>query len=65
MDIAALSMELSQMKVARDSSISVLKMAMDTGKTQMNDMIKIIEKTAKTMERSITPHLGGNVDVRI
>jgi len=39
---------------------------MDTGKTQVNDMIKIIEETAnKIMERSITPHLGRNVDVRI
>lgn len=34
MDIAALSMGLSQMKVAQQASMSVMKMAMDTGQTQ-------------------------------
>ena len=31
MDIAALSMSLSQMKVSQEASISVMKMAMDAG----------------------------------
>ena len=31
MDIAALSMGLSQIKVAQEASISVMKMAMDAG----------------------------------
>ena len=65
MDIAALSMELSQMKITQQASISVMKMAMEAGKTQMNDMLKIIEDTTKIMERSVTPHLGANVDIRI
>lgn len=33
MDIAALSMDLFQMKVAQEASISVLKMAMDTSES--------------------------------
>lgn len=45
MDIAALSMGLSQMKVAQQASISVMKMAMDSGQTQMNDMVKWHRKT--------------------
>lgn len=43
MDIAALSMVMSQARVQQDAGIAVMKIAMDTGKendTQMTDMIK-------------------------
>ncbi|MDQ4679136.1 YjfB family protein [Stenotrophomonas maltophilia group sp. RNC7] len=39
MDIAALSMGMSQMNLYQKASISVMKMAMDAGKTQINDMV--------------------------
>lgn len=65
MDIAALSMGLSQMKVAQEASISVMKMAMDTGKTQMNDMVQMVQQNTKMMEQSVTPHLGSNLDIKL
>lgn len=65
MDIAALSMGLSQMKVAQQASISVMKMAMDTGKTQMNDMVQMVQQNTKMMEQSVTPHLGSNLDIKL
>lgn len=65
MDIAALSINLSQMKVAQEASISVMKMAMDTGKTQMNDMVQMIEANTKIMEQSVTPHIGKNIDIKL
>ncbi|MBU3155072.1 YjfB family protein [Clostridium estertheticum] len=43
MDIAALSMVMSQANVQQNAGIAVMKMAMDTGKenaTQMTDMMK-------------------------
>ncbi|WP_132995187.1 YjfB family protein [Sporanaerobacter acetigenes] len=58
MDIAALSMGLSQMKVAQEASVSVLKMAMDTAKGQSLDL-------AKMLEQSVNPHVGGNIDISI
>ena len=58
MDIAALSMSLSQMKVANQASISVLKLTMDTAQNQMNDF-------AKVMEQSVNPHIGGNIDLKL
>jgi len=58
MDIAALSMGLSQMKVAQEASVSVLKMAMDTAKGQSLDL-------AKMLEQSVNPHIGGNIDISI
>ena len=58
MDIAALSMSLSQMKVANQASISVLKLTLDTAQEQMEDMTKI-------MEQSVNPHIGSNLDLKL
>jgi hypothetical protein len=49
-------MGLSQMKVAQQASISVMKMAMDAGQTQMNDMVQMVQENTKTMEQSVSPH---------
>jgi hypothetical protein len=56
MDIAALSMVMSQSRVQESASIAVMKMAMDTGKetaTQMTDMMKNV---------SVDPNLGQHFD---
>lgn len=58
MDIASLSMSLSQMKVANQASISVLKLTMDTAQEQMEDMTKI-------MEQSVNPNIGSNLDLKL
>ena len=58
MDIAAMSTVMSQMKVQQEASISVMKMAMDTAKQNTSDMVK-------TMEMSVSPHLGGNIDMKL
>ncbi|WP_313018140.1 YjfB family protein [Acetoanaerobium noterae] len=57
MDIAALSMSISQMKVAQEASVSVMKLAMDTAQGQMQDFTKI-------MEQSVNPNLGTNIDIK-
>ena len=58
MDIAALSMGLSQMQLAQEVGVSVLKMAMETSEVQVADLTKM-------MEQSVTPHLGGNTDISL
>ncbi|AKL93784.1 motility protein [Clostridium aceticum] len=65
MDIAALSMSLNQMKVAQQASISVMKMAMNAGQTQMNDMVQMVQENTKMMEQSVNPHLGKNLDISL
>ncbi len=65
MDIAALSMNISQMKVAQQASISVLKMAMDTSKVQAVDLTQMLEANTKIMEQSINPNLGKNIDIKL
>ena len=56
MDIAALSMVMSQANVQQYAGIAVMKMAMDTGKenaSQMTDMIKNI---------AVDTNVGQNLD---
>ena len=65
MDIAALSMNLSQMKVAQEASVSVMKMAMDVAKEQSIDLAKMLETTTQIMEQSVNPHIGKNIDIKI
>ena len=65
MDIAALSMNISQMKVAQQASISVFKMAMDTSKVQAVDLTQMLEANTKIMEQSINPNLGKNIDIKL
>ena len=65
MDIAALSMSLSQMKVSQEASISVMKMAMDSVKGQAVDMAKMLQANTKMMEQSVNPHIAGNIDISL
>jgi len=65
MDIAALSMGLSQMKIAQQASISVMKMAMETAEMQTVNLIKLLETNQKMMEQSVQPHLGANLDIKL
>ena len=58
MAIAALSMGLSQMELAQEVGVSVLKMAMETSEVQALDLTKL-------MEQSVNPHLGGNIDISL
>ena len=58
MDIAALSMGLSQMQLAQEVGVSVLKMAMETSEVQVADLTKIMEQT-------VTPHVGRSIDISL
>lgn len=65
MDIAGLSMGLSQMKVAQQVSMSVLKMAMNASQVQMEDLLQMVQQNAKMMEQSVNPHIGGKIDIKL
>lgn len=63
MDIAALSTSLNQVKVMQEASTSVLKMAMDTAKTNAANLTDMLSQT-KAMEQSVQPHVGTQIDIR-
>ena len=59
MDIAGLSIVMSQTKVQQSASISVMKLAMNTVKEnalQMEEMLKNV---------SVDPDRGQNIDIRV
>ncbi|MGE4508551.1 MAG: YjfB family protein [Eubacteriaceae bacterium] len=64
MDIAALSMGMSQMEFAQQASLSVMKMAMDTGETQMTEMIDMLqENTSSGVNYPPDPNIGQLLDI--
>ena len=65
MDIAALSVLMSQGQVQQQAGVSVMKMAMNVAETQGNMMTALLGETAKSLEMSVQPHLGGSVDIKV
>ena len=63
MDIAGLSIALSQVKVQGDIGVAVLGKAMDLSETLGAGMVEMLDAAA--MEQSVAPHIGGNIDVSI
>ena len=63
MDIPGLSMALAQTKVQSDFSVAMLSKAMDLGETLGDGMVAMLDSAAK--ENSVTPHIGGNIDIMI
>lgn len=58
MDVAALSMGISNMKLANEVGTAVLKNAMDTAETQADGITKM-------MEQSVNPHIGQSIDIKL
>ena len=58
MNIASLSTDLAISKTMTAVSTAVMKQNMDTNETMGEEMVKM-------MEKSVTPHLGNNVDVKL
>lgn len=65
MDIAAVSIMLNQAKVQQQAGLSVMKMAMDTGKNQIDELVEMLEQSTKALDHAASPHLGGNIDITI
>lgn len=63
MDIAAISMALSQVQLGSQVGTAVLDKAMETNEELGQGLVQMIDSAQ--MERSVNPNLGGNFDVRI
>ncbi|ONI43898.1 hypothetical protein AN640_06005 [Candidatus Epulonipiscium fishelsonii] len=61
MDIAGLSMGMSQMNVGVQLSVSVAKMTMDT----VEQSSQIMNEMMRDMETSVNPNLGSNINIKI
>ena len=63
MDIAALSMGISQADVINNVETAVLAKSLDTLKESGAGLIDMMNRS--TMERSVNPELGANIDITI
>lgn len=63
MDIASVSMALSQVQLGTQVGTAVLGKAMDTNEALADGLIEMIDSAA--MERSVNPNVGGNFDLKI
>ncbi len=63
MDIPGLSMALSQARVQNEFSVAILSKALDTGEVLGEGMVSLIDSAA--MERSVTPYIGGTIDLMV
>ena len=60
MDIAGVSMALSQIDAKGDIGVAMLSKAIDANKTAGDGIVSLIDKSS--MERSVNPTVGSNVD---
>ena len=58
MDIAAISMAMSQSNLMTNINVALLSQSLDTVETIGDDMVKM-------MEQSVQPNLGQNIDITI
>ncbi|OCA89029.1 YjfB family protein [Pseudobacillus wudalianchiensis] len=65
MDIAFMSIALSQGQVQQQASISVMKMVMGEAKQQGEDLQRLMGTgNAVAIQRAAQPHLGGTIDLK-
>ncbi|MGO4888815.1 YjfB family protein [Anaerobacillus sp. MEB173] len=66
MDIALLSMALSQGQLQQQASMSVMKKAMGNAEQQGEALQKLMSTAdTKAIQQAAQPHLGGNVDLKL
>ena len=63
MDIAALSIGLSQGNLARQVGVSVMKMGKESAEAEAAALIQMMQETTKIMDQIAAPHLGANIDI--
>ena len=66
MDIALMSMALSQGQIQQQASMSVMKMAMGNAKQQGEAVQKLMSTNdVAAIQHTAQPHLGGRIDLKV
>lgn len=63
MDIAAVSMALADVSLTTQVSTAMLDKVMNSNEELAGGLMEMIDSAA--MERSVNPHVGSNIDIRI
>ncbi|MBK0007143.1 YjfB family protein [Bacillus sp. S35] len=66
MNIALMSMSLSQGKIQQQASLSVMKMAIGNAEQQGEAVKELISSSnVKALQQAAQSHLGGNIDLKL
>lgn len=66
MDIAAMSMALSQSQVQQQASLSIMNKVMDQAHINADFINKMMSGAdVKALQNAAQPHLGGKIDISI
>ncbi|TWI59959.1 YjfB family protein [Halalkalibacter nanhaiisediminis] len=66
MDIALMSMALSQGQVQQQASMAVMKKAMGSAEQQGDALQKLMSSAdAAAIQHAAQPHLGGSIDIKL
>lgn len=65
MDIGAMSIGFSQAKLGQAVSLSLMKKVMDTSQQNANMINEMMNMNVKSMEKSVSPHLGNSIDIKL
>ena len=63
MNIPELSTVMANMKIMDQVGVAVLDKAMETSEASAASIINMMDRSM--MEQSVTPHLGGNIDLTV
>ncbi|WML46073.1 YjfB family protein [Neobacillus sp. PS3-40] len=65
MDVALMSMALSQVQLQEQASLSVMKIAMNQAEGSALFLNKLMgEDNVQALQHATQPHLGGNIDIK-
>lgn len=64
MDIEALSAVMTQSNIRQQAAIQIASKVMDVSSQQSESLIQMMN-LHNTMEQSVTPYLGGVIDIRL
>ncbi len=63
MDVAGLSMALSQVSTMNDIGVAVLSKQLDMNESLGQSMVAMMDRSM--MEQSVAPHIGSNFDMSV
>lgn len=64
MDIAALSIALASGRAQGNASVAVASKVKEMAEQNGANLVEMM-KASNVLEQSVTPHIGGNIDVRL
>lgn len=65
MDIAGVSMAISQINLGQKIDFEVLNLTKDVAEVQTASLIEMMEISTNMMELSVNSYLGGSVDIML